>query len=509
MDSSLEFSFGLFGQQERWEEIDLLISPGFELLTIHLSFQNRYLLCAFLFSTLLNFKHIYIYIAPAYFIFLLQAYIVKGSSHTAYSGAAERFFTLAFITLIPFALSVIPLAMSGLDKSAPSNPLGILSQMLRRLFPFSRGLNHAYWAANIWALYTFTDRVLVRMLPNTIRDAGASASRGIVGDITFTILPQITANHCFLLTLVFTILFSLRLYLRPTQIGFLQAITLFALTSFLFGFHVHEKAILLALIPLTLLSPLDYFYVRMTLLLSIPGIVALFPLLYQVKETPVKYIYTILWSLVTFRAMLVFHFRPTPSNWDLILHYLENAYLIGFLPLQLFVSIIHPLLFSNSREIVSSASSKSIISIASASASQASASLSSIAQSWTGLENEDFNTSISTFLTSAGEALSSDRKALQEQVVSAVSAVVDFTKEAVSQQDAINVKESAAAAAIAEHKTYSTSMEFLPLMLTSVYCALGVTFVWLRLGYRFLSVDEEALGQTQINSTGSTTKRAQ
>lgn len=384
--------------------------------------------------------------------------------------------------------------MSGLDKSAPAGPLGILSQMLRRLFPFSRGLNHAYWAANIWALYTFADRLLVKLLPNSSNDSGASASRGIIGDVTFTVLPQIKASHCFLLTLTFTFIFSLRLYLRPTQTGFLQAITLSGLTSFLFGFHVHEKAILLALIPLTLLSPLDYFYVRMTLLLSVSGIIALFPLLYQVKETPIKYIYTLLWSFVTFRAIFTFHFRPTPSNWDLILYYLENTYLAGFLPLQLFVSILHPLLFTNS-----SAATISTISIASDSASQAIASLSSIAQSWTGIESQDFNSSISNFLISAGEAISSDRQILQDQIVSDVAALVDFTKDAVSRQDTINVMESA---------SQSTLMEFLPLMLTSVYCALGVTFVWLRLGCRFLIVDEEAIGQTQFKVTASTPKRA-
>ena len=78
----------------------------------------------------------------------------------------------------------------------------------------------------------------------------SSSSRGLVGDTSFAILPNVKPMHTFLITLIFQSVFLVKLWRTPTHRSFLTALTLCGYTSFMFGWHVHEKAILLVLVPL-------------------------------------------------------------------------------------------------------------------------------------------------------------------------------------------------------------------------------------------------------------------
>ena len=60
-----------------------------------------------------------------------------------------------------------------------------IQQVIGRMFPFGRGLCHAYWAPNLWVLYIILDKGLAFFLRNlgfNIQAPAASFTGGLVGD---------------------------------------------------------------------------------------------------------------------------------------------------------------------------------------------------------------------------------------------------------------------------------------------------------------------------------------
>ncbi|KAI9491216.1 Dolichyl pyrophosphate Glc1Man9GlcNAc2 alpha-1,3-glucosyltransferase [Zychaea mexicana] len=312
----------------------LLIYNGFLygilLLSIVEAKRGQLLLSGILFAVLLNFKHIYLYMAPAYFVYLLKAYCFTSTELSSFS--IQRFINLGGSVIAVFALSLGPFIHQ-------------LPALVGRLFPFTRGLCHAYWAPNFWALYAAADRCLIfagkRLGWSMNKAAMGSMTRGYVGDTQFAVLPDVQASHTMILTLIAQLAVLQLLWRKPTFDNFLSALTLCGFASFLFGWHVHEKAILIVLIPYSLMAANSKRHLRAFAMLSAAGIYSLYPLLFHAAETPIKVTFTIVWALIVIPGLAFAMKTPVKS----VLQPVELLYLSGLVALQLYSSVVHELLF--------------------------------------------------------------------------------------------------------------------------------------------------------------------
>ncbi|KAI8876071.1 glycosyltransferase family 57 protein [Backusella circina FSU 941] len=286
-----------------------------------------------LFAILLNFKHIYLYMAPAYFVYLLKTYCF-----VRYQFSLLRLIILGSTVIFIFGISL-----------GPFIALGQLPALFQRLFPFTRGLCHAYWAPNFWALYAGADRILImvgkKLGWSLNEEAITSMTRGYVGDTQFAVLPTIEAVHTMIITVVAQLIVLQKLWRKPTFDNFLASLTLCAFASYLFGWHVHEKAIMIVLIPYGLMAANNKANLRVLVILSAAGIYSLYPLLFHPAETPIKIAATLLW----FCAVIPGLAYSVKSSLRELLSTAEIYYLIGILILQFYTGLIHDVIFGSDR----------------------------------------------------------------------------------------------------------------------------------------------------------------
>jgi alpha-1,3-glucosyltransferase len=141
----------------------------------------------------------------------------------------------------------------------------------------------------------------------------------------------------------------IKLFLQPTWETFVGAVTLCGYASFLFGWHVHEKAILLVIIPFSLIALKDRRYFGAYRPLAVAGHVSLFPLLFTEAEFPIKTVYTIFW-LVSF--LLAFD-RLAPASSRPRVFLLDRftlLYIAVAIPLIVYCSVVHRLVFGSKYE---------------------------------------------------------------------------------------------------------------------------------------------------------------
>ncbi|XP_065201246.1 probable dolichyl pyrophosphate Glc1Man9GlcNAc2 alpha-1,3-glucosyltransferase [Planococcus citri] len=295
---------------------------GILLISVVRMLEDKKFESAVWFLILLNLKHIFMYMAPAYFIYLLRNYCFLGNSVSRNTFSMKNCVKLGLAVVTVFMISFGPFILYG-----------EFFQVLSRLFPFKRGLSHSYWAPNFWALYNGLDRVLFflgKKLGYSMKGQSGGMTAGLVQQYEHSVLPSIYPSYTFIITFITIIPALWKLWLNPgNPLHFVRTLIICAFSSFSFGWHVHEKAILLPVIPLTLMSVIWRKEAVIFLILSTVGHYSVFPLLYEQFELVTKVSITLIYSVYAFCNLpQLYNVKRSSFSFSLLNHF-ETLYIFS------------------------------------------------------------------------------------------------------------------------------------------------------------------------------------
>ncbi|CAO3675849.1 unnamed protein product [Rhizopus stolonifer] len=224
---------------------------GLTLLAINCFLNRHYATGAVFFCTALGFKQMSLYYAPAVFAFLLG-----------------RCFTENRGFLLFFKLGVAVITTFGLLFSPWLNNLDDIQQVIHRIFPVARGL-YEDKVANVWCAVN------------------------VVIKLRELLSIESTVRLSLLTTLALVIPIAIHLGRQPSRTRFLYALINSSLAFYLFSFQVHEKSILLPLLPATLLVMEEP---TVTTLFVNTAMFSMFPLLKRENLVQTYFITLILWN---------------------------------------------------------------------------------------------------------------------------------------------------------------------------------------------------------------------
>ncbi|KAI9465420.1 glycosyltransferase family 57 protein [Lactarius psammicola] len=250
---------------------------GFTLLAATSFIKGRDLLGAFLFTLSLGFKQMGLYYAPA-----IGSYLIGKCLYLGPRDGARLFVRLAVVTAGTFILLFLPFL-------PPFSPITGVLDPITRIFPFNRGIFEDK-VANFWCATNVV--VKWKVWASQIALMRLSTVFTFIGFLGSAIAP-------------------IRAWLRlknQDRTGVvpsvMQTVLLLALLNssmsfFLFSFQVHEKTILLPLLPLTLLLSIashDSATFKLGVLANNVGVFSMWPLLRKDGLAAQYIALTLLWN---------------------------------------------------------------------------------------------------------------------------------------------------------------------------------------------------------------------
>ena len=195
---------------------------GLLILCLDCANRNQHLMLTVYFSILVLMKHLFVPLATVFGVYLLatHCYINRSSSKSnpVYTFSIFRLLQVVLIAIVALLVCFGPFiyyanesqyfsfSQSAMDITAsssttsssleipiepflvlghqiPSQYLHQTTQILRilsQLFPFGRGLVHAYWAPNVWALYCVADKMLTWIVQKYFGELSMSVSVSMI-----------------------------------------------------------------------------------------------------------------------------------------------------------------------------------------------------------------------------------------------------------------------------------------------------------------------------------------
>ncbi|GAP91675.1 putative alpha- -glucosyltransferase [Rosellinia necatrix] len=271
---------------------------GFVVASMSSMLAGRYMWASIFFVAALGFKQMALYYAPVVFAFLLGSSIFPQINIPRFFGIAAVTAASFVVLVLPFVLGALHDASQGidsqpdlkglhgplpiltflspyLDTSAPYYPIvEQMVQMIHRVFPFARGLFEDK-VANFWCAANVV--IKLRAYPSELlQRASLLATLAVISPACGII------------------------FLRPRKELLPYGFAATAWGFFLFSYQVHEKSVLLPLLPMTLLlagkQGLGKEVRSWVGFANILGAWTMFPLLQRVDLRIPYAVFTLLWA---------------------------------------------------------------------------------------------------------------------------------------------------------------------------------------------------------------------